>query len=360
MRVRRLTPGERFATRFVVDAFIGQGSMGAVYRATDTHGDEPRALKVMSGDLADDPSFVDRFMLEARVGARVDSPHVVRVMESGVDASTKLPYLAMELLVGEDLEQRLARLDAEGREMDRSEVVALLHALFHAIGAAHAANIVHRDLKPQNLFVVDDPAGPMLKVLDFGVAKVFKESTTAGGTTPGLGTPLWTAPEQGLSGQKIRPPSDVWALGLLTYRLLSGKAYWLAASRPKASQYDLALEIIKAPIAPASTRSREIGARDLGPAFDVWFSRCVNRAPAERYPDAGAAYAALRPILEGRASLSPPEASIAAPSTGARSTPPRERRPSPPARRMPLWVLGAFFLAVGAAAAAITWHLAQG
>ncbi|MFO0617180.1 MAG: serine/threonine-protein kinase [Polyangiaceae bacterium] len=298
---RRLQPEEVFAKRFVIGAFIGQGSMGAVYRATDRQTGEPRALKVMSADLADDPGFVHRFMLEARVGARVESPHVVRVLLSGVDEATGLPYLAMELLVGMDLERRLA----SGRELERAEAAAVLRALFHAMSAAHRANIVHRDLKPENLFLADTPAGATLKVLDFGVAKVFKESTTVGGTKPGLGTPLWTAPEQGLSGQKIRPPSDVWALGLITYRLLAGKPYWVAASTPKASQFDLALEILKAPIAPASERSVRLGARDLGPAFDAWFARCVNRDAARRYPNAGAAWEELEPILAGRPSLLP-------------------------------------------------------
>ncbi len=270
--------------------------MGSVYRAIDTEKGETRALKVMSGELASSPEFVERFLLEAKIGETIASEHVVRVFDSGVDDKTKLPFFAMEMLAGEDLHRMLER----GHEMAPELSRRLLAQLFAAMRAAHAANVVHRDLKPENLFVVDpyDPARrPSLKVLDFGVAKVVRE-TTAGGTAPGLGTPLWAAPEQGKEGQIIKPSSDVWALGLLTYRLLAGRVFWRGASNRAANAFELAVEMLREPIPPASERSRVIGARDLGPAFDAWFARAVDRDPAKRFGDAGEAWDALEPILE--------------------------------------------------------------
>jgi serine/threonine protein kinase len=318
VKVRRLQPGELFAARYLVEGFIGQGAMGSVYRAIDRASGAPRALKVMSVDLLAAPHFVERFVQEAKIGARIESDLVVRVFETGVDETTKLPYFAMELLEGEDLQRKLDR----GAELDRSLVHRLLAMLFQAMSAAHAANVVHRDLKPENLFIVEGAGGPTLKVLDFGVAKVVKETTTVGGTMPGLGAPLWTAPEQGREGQTIRPSADVWALGLLTFRLLSGKLYWLAASREKASAFDLAVEMLRAPLVPASVRANELGARDLGPAFDAWFARAVDRDPSRRYPDAKSAFAELAPMLERQSSLAPLlERGASAPASTLRRAP---------------------------------------
>jgi serine/threonine protein kinase len=298
------SPGTTFAGRFLVDAFVGQGAMGFVYRVTDRANGATCALKVMNVDLKAEPDFERRFLVEAKIGASIPSPHVVRVLDSGVDAATALPWFSMELLEGEDLHRLL-----EHAELDEATAKLLLRQLFATMSAAHAANVVHRDLKPENLFAVKGAPGdpPTLKVLDFGVAKVFRETTTVGGTRAGLGSPLWVAPEQGKQGQTIRPPADVWALGLITYRLLAGKVYWLGA-REGTSAFDLAIEMLRAPLVAPSARSAEIGARDLGPAFDRWFLRAVNRDPLQRFPDAASGFEALEPILTGT-SPSAPEAS---------------------------------------------------
>ncbi len=308
MRALRLREGETFAERYRTLGFVGQGAMGSVYRALDQHTELVVALKVMNGELASSPEFVDRFLLEAKIGERIASDLIVRVLDSGVDAKTKLPYFAMELLDGEDLHHRLER----GPELDHVDAVRLLGQLYSAIAAAHDAGVVHRDLKPENLFLVGDPsAPPVLKVLDFGVAKVVRE-TTQSGTTPGLGAPLWAAPEQGREGQQIRASSDVWALGLLTYRLLAKKVFWRGAAAAHVNAFDLAVEMLREPIPLASERSRALGAPDLGADFDRWFLRAVHRDPAQRFPDARAAWAALAPVLEPAQS-----AGVDAPPTSA-------------------------------------------
>jgi eukaryotic-like serine/threonine-protein kinase len=289
----RLREGETFAERYETLGFLGQGAMGSVYRVCDQRTDAVVALKVMNGELASSPDFVDRFLLEAKIGERIASDLVVRVLESGVDAKTKLPYFAMEMLEGEDLHHRLE----SGPELERADAVRLLRDLYSAMAAAHDAGVVHRDLKPENLFLVRAPDGPPgLKVLDFGVAKLVRETTNSG-TAPGLGTPLWAAPEQGSESQQIRASSDVWALGLLTYRLLARRLFWRGANAARANAFDLAVEMLREPIPLASERSRELGAPDLGEAFDRWFERAVHREPAQRFADARAAWAAFEPVL---------------------------------------------------------------
>lgn len=277
----RLADGSVFAERFRVGRLLGQGAMGVVYAVVDASNGRSAALKIMNGELSTDAGFAERFAREAAIGRTIGHENVVEVIDSGVDARHRLPWLAMELLEGEELGARLAR-----GPIAPDAARAILEQLFAALAAAHAKNVVHRDLKPENVFLArarDELA--RVKVLDFGVAKVVREATL-GGTAPGLGTPLWAAPEQAKPGA-IRPNADVWSLGLLAFQLLAGTPFWLAASRASASSLDLALEILKAPIPRASVRARELGVEARLPSgFDAWFARAVARDPAERFADA--------------------------------------------------------------------------
>ncbi|MEZ4445424.1 MAG: serine/threonine-protein kinase [Polyangiaceae bacterium] len=306
-RTHRLMPETTFAGRFRVDRVIGEGAMGTVYLAIeDLEGGEERpcALKVLKPSHASAESkHRERFAREARVGDRIGSPHVVKVFDAGYDEATGLDWLAMELLEGLSLTLYLDRRDPSPTVRRR-----LLRQLFEAIAAAHRAGVIHRDLKPDNLFVVDIDGEPSLKVLDFGVAKTLRASMVASATEGGLGTPLWTAPEQGKRGV-IQPSVDVWALGLLTFYLLSGKVYWYYANQPSASMLDIAQEMLRAPIAAASTRAEQLEVADRIPALlDDWFAHCVVRDPAERFEDADQAHAALEEVLAGRPSTRPPSA----------------------------------------------------
>jgi serine/threonine protein kinase len=294
-------PGSVFHDRYEVVRVVGQGAMGIVYEVRDRRTGRAAALKLMNQELASEARFVERFEAEAQLGQRVRSPHVAEVFDSGwTDGPVRQPFFAMELLSGETLEARLAR-----EELSRALGVEVVRQLFRALSAAHRAAIVHRDLKPENLFLCDSEDGRvLLKVLDFGVAKVLRE-TTAGGTAPGLGTPLWTAPEQGKEGQTIRPAADVWALGLLTFRILVGAVYWRSSNQRGATAFDLAVEMLRAPIAPPSQRAAELGRPGLGPGFDAWFLRAVDRDPAARFGDAGEAERALEPILAALTGATP-------------------------------------------------------
>jgi|GEM_PF-619633 len=290
-----LLPGVVLGGEFEVIKPIGQGGMGTVYKAMQRTTGAPRAVKVMRAGLSSDPKFRARFEQEARVIARVESDHVAQVVGAGFDDGARVPWIAMELLEGETLQ---AWLDRGGR-MSPGEVNLVLEQLCHALAAAHAVGVVHRDLKPENVFlsrprVVGVPF--MVKVLDFGVAKIISE---ARGVTVAVGTPAFMAPEQTSTTGEVGAQADVWALGLLVFRLLAGRSYWKALSEGQGGLVHLWREVLIDPLATASDRQRELGGEGLPAGFDGWFARCVSREIEGRYPDAGAAYQALAPLLSG-------------------------------------------------------------
>ncbi len=214
-QVGRLT-GTRMGP-YRIGELIGRGGMGEVYRAWRAHGERPVALKVLTPQMCDNPTIVERFFREARVSSSLRSPHIVRVLDSGW-AEDGYPFLAMELLRGRDLAVHLEEL---GR-MDPDEVVELVAQVATALGEAHAVGIVHRDIKPENLFCARAEGRPRWVVLDFGVATV-KGGTgtlTQGGL---IGTPRYMAPEQA-RGFGVDPRADVFALGAIAYRCLTGHA----------------------------------------------------------------------------------------------------------------------------------------
>src|SRR5262249_20307572 len=152
---------------------IASGGMGAVYEVVHLETNRRRALKVMLPHVIESDDLRERFRLEARVAAEIESEFIVDVFDAGYDLATRMPYLVMELLRGEELGTRLKRL----RRLDPAEVVTIVHQTSLALDKTHRASIVHRDLKPQNLFLCEREDGPpRIKVLDFGVAKIVAES----------------------------------------------------------------------------------------------------------------------------------------------------------------------------------------
>jgi serine/threonine protein kinase len=287
-----LVPGTVFAGDYRVVRRLSAGGMGAVFVAEQLSTGKQRALKTMHRELVYDPASRQRFEQEARIGSRIASEHVVEVQAAGVDQTTQLPYLVMELLEGEDMHTRLQR-----GPFTPSEAAMVLEQLAHALGAAHDANVVHRDLKPENIFLgVPHRTGAslMVKVLDFGIAKVSEGRNT----TSASGTPMWLSPEQTTRGV-ITPAADVWAMGLLVFDMLVGRVFWRSGDGPNQSIAGLLTEIMMDPIPPASQRAAEYG-KTLPPGFDAWFARCVVRDAAQRFPNARAAFADLAPILRGQ------------------------------------------------------------
>jgi serine/threonine protein kinase len=337
-----LDPGATFADDYRVIERLSEGGQGALYVVEQLSTQRRRALKLMRPELVTRPELRKRFEIEAHVGARIKSDHVVDVIASGVEAGTGTPWIVMELLEGEDLGAAVARRGA----LPAEDVHEIFGQLCHALGAAHEAAIVHRDLKPENIFLARPrrraPAF-MVKVIDFGVARMVAASRTANATQSMLGTPLWMAPEQVTPGVPIGPQADVWSLGLLAFFALTGRSYWTTATEEQAGVWRILNEVCVLPLARASER-----AEGLPAGFDAWFARCVVRDPAQRFADATQAYEALEtvlaPIAEEAAPVAPiaPIAEVPAP---AAATPAKARWPV-------IAAVGAI-LAIGAAAAAL-------
>lgn len=354
---RALEPGTVVARDFRVVRCLREGGMGSVYVALQLSTGAERALKLMHPKLAEDPKARERFMQEARIGSKIDSDHVVEVVAAGVDEELGAPYLVMELLKGEELGDLLTRL---GR-LPLCDVAEVLAQAGHALSRAHARGIVHRDLKPENLFVATGrrrEAPFTVKILDFGIAKLVDEQP--GRATQPLGTPLFMAPEQAERSGKVSPATDVWALGLIAFYMLTGRDFWLGA---RESLSALLREITVEPIPWASERAADLGVSDALPAdFDDWFARTVARDPGARYPNAGEAVRAFSELVPHdidrassrlaavfRSTEQPPRAGDGAraepAATGASTQASVSVASLPPHRSRPWWVLVSVSLA---------------
>jgi formylglycine-generating enzyme required for sulfatase activity/serine/threonine protein kinase len=287
-----LQQGNIFGRDFRVIRALKAGGMGAVYVVEQLSTGKQRALKVMNPDLAHNPTTRERFVLEARAASQIDSDHVVEVVTAGVDDETGAPYLVMELLRGEELEDAQVRLGP----LPVGDVAEVLSQVGHALERAHAMGIVHRDLKPQNIFLAVSrrkDASFTVKILDFGIAKLVADNQKT--STQALGSPLFMSPEQTDSKGRITPGTDVWALGLIAFRLLTGEDFW----RETSSLPALMREIVVDPIPFASERAKERGMQQALPAgFDAWFARCVNRDIAARFPDGGSCARAFTELVQ--------------------------------------------------------------
>lgn len=198
--------------------------MGAVFEGVHEAIERRVAIKVLHARYSHDPDTVKRFINEARAVNRIDHPGVVLVSDTG-----RLPdggaYIVMELLQGETLSKRIRR----GAPLSGGEVVDLTAQIAAALAAAHERGIIHRDLKPDNIMVVPDrqmPTGERTKILDFGIAKLAREQEHASmrtQTNTMLGTPYYMSPEQAQGSGKVDAKTDVYAVGIIVYEMLTGK-----------------------------------------------------------------------------------------------------------------------------------------
>ncbi len=297
-----LTPGVVLGKRYRLERQLAQGGMGAVFEARHVTTEMRLAVKVLWPEVLEQAGARQRFELEARVAARVASPHIVKVLDAGFAEDGELPYLVMELLDGEDLRTLVQR----SGPLEPARALLLLEQVAAGLDAAHAhraANgtpqpIVHRDLKPENLFVTDaDSDRPFVRILDFGIAKVLGDTSHV--STDLKGTPLYMAPEQ-IRAQRVSPETDVWALGLVAYYLVTGKVYWKGAYGENPNLLAVLGEIGSADRTAPSERIREQGLTGSVPAsFDAWLLRCLEARPERRFSTASEAVGALGAALEG-------------------------------------------------------------
>jgi serine/threonine-protein kinase len=287
-----VTAGQVIAGRYRVERQLGEGGMGSVFLVQHVHTDEALALKVLHAAVVKDAIALERFQREARTPARIHSDHVVRVTDADVAPELGgVPFLVMEYLRGHDLDKYLT---ARGR-LPPQEVVLLLRQTARALDKAHALGIIHRDLKPENLFLTEREDGtPHIKLLDFGIAKLISAagdlSRKGAATSTGqiFGTPLFMAPEQALAeSARISPQTDIWALGLIAHKLLTGQDIWTATTLTH-----LVAQIAYEPMPLPSARGCT-----LGKLYDEWFAVCCARPAEARFASAGQAVAQLARAL---------------------------------------------------------------
>ena len=197
--------------RYRVEAKIATGGMSTVYRGLDVRLDRLVALKVMDSRYANDNQFLTRFQLEARAVARLNDPGLVAVYDQGMDAR---PFLVMELVEGGTLRELLR----ERGPMPPHAAAAVLRPVLGGLAVAHRAGLIHRDVKPENVLISDDG---QVKLVDFGLVRAVAEAGITS-TSVILGTAAYLSPEQVSSGQ-TGPRSDVYAVGILAYELLTGR-----------------------------------------------------------------------------------------------------------------------------------------
>jgi eukaryotic-like serine/threonine-protein kinase len=263
-----------------------EGGMGSVWFAEHLSLHSPIAVKLIAKEIADTEEGLQRFLREARTAASIRSPHVVQILDYGVDLGT--PYIVMELLDGESLAQRLERLG----QLTPAEVERIIWQVSRAVGRAHDAGIVHRDLKPANIFIIDNDDEEVVKLLDFGIAKASADAfstSIASNTRTGtfVGTPFYVSPEQAEGVKEIDHRSDIWSMGVIAYECLLGCVPFTGETFGS-----LVLSICSRPL-PIPSK--------LGPVpagFDAWFSTACARAPEERFPSARDAATELRTALE--------------------------------------------------------------
>ena len=274
------TAGDVLSGRYRLVAPLGQGGMGAVWRAEHVTLGSPVAVKLIHAETASSPDAQARFLREAQAAAALRSPHVVTVLDSGVEDG--VPFIAMELLEGESLAQRLARTGA----LSAADTERIVTHVARAIQRAHEAGIVHRDLKPDNVFLVKNADEEIAKVLDFGIAKTaegFGEASAATHTGAVLGSPHYMSPEQARGTRAVDHRSDLWALGVIAFQCLTGRRPFEGAVLG-----DLLLKICAEPIPVPSTIA------PVPPGFDAWFARATERDPNRRFQSAWEMADALR------------------------------------------------------------------
>jgi len=277
-------PGDVLAGKYRVERVLGVGGMGVVVAAHHIQLDDKVALKFLLPEALQNAEAVARFVREARAAVRIKSEHVARVSDVG-QLENGAPYMVMEYLEGRDL---AAALEEHGVLPPERAVEFLLQAC-EAIAEAHALGIVHRDLKPANLFCVRRADGLLsVKVLDFGISKLTSPEGVRASMTrvdAVMGSPSYMSPEQMHASAEVDTRTDIWALGVILFELLTGRVPFHGAALT-----DIAIKIATAPTPSIRAIRPEVSA-----GLERVVMRCLQKDRALRFPDVGELAAALEP-----------------------------------------------------------------
>jgi serine/threonine-protein kinase len=292
--------------KYTLEARLGEGGMAAVYRSRHPQFDRPVAIKILPATIGQDPSFRARFAREGQMIASLNHPGIIRVYD--IDEADGLFYMVMDLLPGGTLEARLR----EGG-LDRKWSADVIVKMAEALDYAHARGVIHRDIKPSNI-LLDADSQPVLA--DFGIARMAQPEGESQLTAAGMvmGTPAYMAPEQ-LSGDPPDARSDIYALGVVLYQLLAGRAPFTGDT----------MAVVTAHLTKQPQGLREL-VGDLPPALDAVALQALAKQPEHRFKSAGVFAQALRSaaadLEPGLVRVASAARQLAAPALGA-SVPPR-------------------------------------
>ncbi len=297
-------PGAAFGGKYRLERPLAQGGMGAIWVAWQSGLERRVAVKFMARELSSSSLARARFDREARAAAQLRTPHVVLVHDHGIEDDT--PYIVMELLEGEDLNSRLRRT----RRLPLTDTARIAFQVAKALRRAQEAGLVHRDLKPANVFLAHEDGDEVVKILDFGVARLAEHAGDGGESTRSgvvVGSPHYMSPEQARGLQAVDHRSDLWALAVILFRAVTG-----AVPFPGNELGDIIIRVWNDP-APAPSEL----APDLPPALDAFFARALAKSPADRYqtaPELAAAFAQAAGVT-GPSLSSPFDPRASVPST---------------------------------------------
>jgi serine/threonine-protein kinase len=284
--------GDVVGGKFKVEGLLGSGGMGVVLAARHVQLGQRVAIKILRRDFAASPEAVGRFLREARTAVNLQSANVVRVMDVGT-LEDGLPYMVMEHLTGMDLSDLLE----QRKSLPVEEAVDYVLQGMEAVAEAHTLGLVHRDLKPANLFLTTRPDGSgLVKVLDFGISKATEGSgqdPSLTATSAVMGSPMYMSPEQLRSSKNVDTRTDIWALGVILYELVSGRFPF-----EDETVTGLCARIAADPPVPLHEHCP-----DVPPAFAAVVARCLSKDMSGRPQTVGELAIALRPFASPEVQL---------------------------------------------------------
>lgn len=278
--------GAVFNGRWRLHRLVGEGGMGAVYESHSLRNEGVRAIKVLHPEFVSEENILSRFIAEAQAVRQLQHPNIAQIYDQD-RAEDGTPYLIMEFLQGAPLSNFMG-----GRPMAAPQACGIMLGVLQALNVAHTRGIVHRDLKPDNLFLVPDGRGNyVVKVLDFGIAKVMDVAGGMGSKTKTgvlLGTPGYMSPEQIKNSKGVDPRSDLWSCGVIFYEMLTGREAF-----PAENEFTRLTLVLTQDIKPIGEVNPQLS------SWSTFFQRALSKEPNGRFQSAQEMGQALAAMMSG-------------------------------------------------------------